>query len=398
VRIGLFQANLLERTEKRDVENCLAALAAQYQLGPEDVAKLREPLLKVADTKLKEFWQKRSAFTAVASVTGSVAAVAIGLAIGSLAPASLGVIGVGALVGLGGALFAIYRRLNQAVEAVAEAELEEMGKKEKGHGFLDRLVSGIVDGLVERFHKKYDLTPERIGELAKVLEHTGEIKKAELWLGRAKIEIGASAAVPLATAAAALAAGLLTPVGLVTAVAGAVIGGLVTMGSYYKKLEYSLEGTARSVIERWRKDGELTRPWTPRPLDQLAQARANRVVEQYAREFHLEGAARDELQRQVDLVRASKVKELWQDRPRTAATMPIAHAAMTGAIIGATGLAEPIVLVSLLVHAGLAALRELLTLDVELTYALEGTAYAAAKRLGRPPAYPGISTAAENET
>jgi hypothetical protein len=370
---------LLDRFELKELDAHLERIRRKYDLDADAIRKLREPLARLADVKLVEFWRERTGHVVLSTLIGAAATTAICVAIGAASPPLL-MVGVSTLLGLGGSLYSLYKKFGYALDGAADLELERMGKKAAGDGFLDRLARRVAQRVVDKFHKKYELEGELLDRIKKQIEQTSEVKKGELWYGRGKTEVAMAAAVPVLSAAAGALIGLLGTAALVTAGVGAIVSAGMTAYLLYKKHEYALEGSARSVIEAMRKDGDLTRPWTPRLLDNFARKKADAVVEKYVRRFGLDEAARRQLERQIDLVRASKVKELWQDRPRIAPA-PLGQAAITAAILGAAHMMKPLAMISLAVGAVLSSSRELMLLEAELTHAIEGTAYAAAQRL-----------------
>jgi len=385
-RRGFIARRLARRAEKK-ADAIADRVAAAHELTEAQTAELRAKLRTLADTKVEEYWLRRTTATFSSGVLAAGVAAAVIIGAGLMAPIALAPMGIGLACGIGASLYVLYKKLGNALEGAAQSYLRKEGLA--GDDFLDRLAQRKADRIADRFIERFELTPEQADSLRETIRATAATKAVEFWKERSKSELGAVAGSALLTAGIVVGVGLVGPIGLASTAVGAAAGLAVTAGLLYLKLGFAVEASAYAAVM------ELTKgqPKDRRPkrsfLRRLASRRTATAVDKAAKKHGLSDEEKRRVAEAVEAVEDLKLEELWHQRPLATVAAPFARGGATAGIGAAAGITAPAVVGAAGVAAAAAAVKSAVMLYIKLGHAVQAAAEVSAKAvLADRPAAP----------
>jgi hypothetical protein len=382
----------LKRWANGQFERVVDKVADAHDLSPAERDRLRGALTETKDAKLREYWQRRAPLEAAAFTTRSLAATAVLLGVGAVAPAALIPAAIGVGVGLGGQAIVGHEMLGHALEGRAALEVARIerarGEAPAEGGWLTRTARKLAGGVERRAAETFGLDPAQRTELASTLEDARIQKQREILERKAPMELANLALTATAAIGACVGLGVVGPAAAVVMGASAVAAGVASAALSLWKFRAALEGSAAAQVE-----DQAARTPEGSPLrerveaargkrDRIGPKEAARVTDEFATRFSLDPEEKRVLGALLRRVAAQKEKELLGERLAPTVATPLGRGAAV-ATIAATAAASPTLAASVAITSVAESAISTALLYKQIDSALEGAAYGYVKTLRR---------------
>lgn len=382
----------LKRWANGQFERVVDKVADAHDLSPSERERVRNALTETKDAKLREYWQRRAPLEAAAFTTRSLAATAVLLGVGAVAPAALIPAAIGVGVGLGGQAVVGHEMLGHALEGRAALEVarieRERGDAPREANWLTRTARKVAGGVERRATETFGLDPSQRAELASTLEDARIQKQREILERKAPMELANIALTATAAIGACVGLGVVGPAAAVVMGASAVVAGVASAALSLWKFRAALEGSAAAQVEDQAARSEPGSALRAR-VDAVAGKRervgakaAKQVADEFTARFSLDPDERRVLDALLRRVAAQKEKELLGERLAPTVATPLGRGAAV-ATIAATAVASPTLAASVAITSVAESAVSTALLYKQLDSALEGAAYGYVKTLRR---------------